>query len=392
MSNHKEIKYKVSLNEAKEILFKSAHPVEKKEIIDVSLSLYRVIAEDVISDIDVPPFDISSKDGYAVNINGGSLGLSIPFKEIAEKEDEIKPRECIWVETGRRITQGANGVVPAEMVKKVNNNVFFTRHIQLGKNIFKKAVFLKRGEIILRKGTLIDERKIGLFPFLGEKEIEVYKKVKIGIISIGKNITKRNDINWVILKSLIENNGGRVIWVKRVKSCDEFISIFRDEKNLDFIVSSGGVSKGREDFVFAAISKIGTPIFHGVRIKPGKPLCFGKINETPILSLSGNPTPCLITAYIFLVPLLRKMAHLPFKTEAEQLKVGASLNIKKIGKEGVKILPIKIENGLVLFSNIPFCFNSIMGLKDTMGLAIIDEGVEEIRKGSNVKVFKFNKY
>ncbi|MDO9576046.1 MAG: molybdopterin-binding protein, partial [bacterium] len=263
---------------------------------------------------------------------------------------------------------------------------------QLGENFFKKAVFIKRGEIILRKGTLIDERKIGIFPLLEKKKVKVYKKPKIGVVSIGKNIAERNDINWVILKSLIENNGGRVIWVKRVKSCDEFISIFRDEKNLDFIVSSGGVSKGREDFVFAAISKIGTPIFHGVKIKPGKPLCFGKINETPILSLSGNPTPCLITAYLFLVPSLRKMAHLPFETEVERLKAGASLNIKKIGKGGVKILPIKIKNGLVLFPNIPFCFSSIMGLKDTMGLAIIDEGVEEIRKGSNVKVFKFKKY
>ena len=392
MSNSKGTKHGIPLNEAKEVLFKSVHVIEKKETIDVSLSLYRVVAEDVILNIDIPHFDVSSKDGYAINLSDRGLNLSIPFREVSEKKEKIESGECRWVETGGKIPKGADRVVPVEMTKKANNNILFTSYIQLGGNIFKKASFIKKGKIILEKGTFIDERKIGIFPLLGKKRIKVYKKPKIGVISTGKNITERNDINCVILKSLIESNGGKVTWIKRAKSRDEFVSICRGESDLDLIVSSGGTSKGREDFVSDAISELDTLFFHGVQIKPGKPLCFGEINGIPILSLSGNSTPCLVTAYIFLIPLIRKMVHLPFEIEVKRLKTGASLSIKKMGKEGTKILPIKIENRLVLFPNFPFCFSSIVGVKDAMGLAIIDEGVEKIKKGSDIKILKFKKF
>ena len=292
--------------EARKKILEVVKPVKETEKIDIDKSIGRVTSKEIKSDMDYPKYDKSMRDGYAIRKK--DLKNTKEFKEV--KKDHITENEAKWVGTGKKMPEGADTLVMVEETNKKDQKIIIKPKELPKTNIIPKGSTIKKGKKIISKNTQINELNIGALPTIEKTKIKVYKKSEIGIIATGKEITDKNDVNTRTITGIINQNNGKTTNTRiedDIKKLEEQIQKYKD---LDLIITIGGTSKGRKDITEQAIKNTGTLIFNQVQTKPGKTFTFGKINKTPILSLSGTPTPSLIQTYTYLRPALRKLNHL----------------------------------------------------------------------------------
>lgn len=302
-------------------------PLSRTEHVALSAADGRVVAHDVVSPLDVPPFDRAAMDGYAVrsaDLSGaGARPLTCVGRVFTGEvfAEALAPGECIEIATGAPVPAGANAVVMVEDTDRSDALVTFRAAVTPGQNIGRRAADIRIGDAVVSRGQVLTPSRIGALAATGHTSVEVLARPSVAILSTGNEVVEPGqplapgqvyDINRFTLESVVRRHGGIAIALPATgDSIDELKRMLDTASANDLIVFSGGSSVGERDLVRDVIAARGQMLFHGIAVKPGKPTAFARIGASLFLGMPGNPTSCLSNAYILLVPILRQLAGLP---------------------------------------------------------------------------------
>ncbi|MBL4625544.1 MAG: molybdopterin molybdotransferase MoeA [Flavobacteriales bacterium] len=312
----------VSVDEAIQLV-KSNLPVRTHEVGFLRKSLHSILAEDVVSEINMPPFNQSSMDGYAVNYSS-EVGTYSVVGEISAGEGgegfKLKTGEAVRIFTGAIVPVGANTVVQQEIVIRKKEKISFTQPIKMGSNIRLMGEQTQVGQIAMKKGECLTPAAIGFLSGLGIIEASVYTKPMVSILATGDELVqpgmelpegKVYESNAIMLKAAIEQSGYNCIDSVTVKDTYGATKAAIEKLLLttDVLLISGGISVGDYDFVGRALIEIGVKeVFYKVKQKPGKPLFFGRYQNKLVFALPGNPAAALSCFYIYVLIALGIMS------------------------------------------------------------------------------------
>ena len=306
--------------QAKQIILENLQQ-PKPIYIDILSSLGCVLAEDVKAPLDMPLFDNSAMDGYAVVCDCDGDRFKIVGESYAGNPflGSVREGEAVYVGTGGRIPNGANAVVKVEDAD-VHPNGFITvkKKIKVGENIRKRGEEVKAGEIIIKKGSYITPIVVSYLAQFGIEEVKVYKKPSVSVITTGDEIVEPGskleegkifDSNSFFLRTILQKLGFPFQFLGTVKDVEkELVSKIEQSfiSESDFILITGGVSVGERDIVKDVVEQRAERIFWKVSQKPGKPLYFARSQDKLIFGLPGNPVSCVICFFIYVLPALFK--------------------------------------------------------------------------------------
>jgi putative molybdopterin biosynthesis protein len=301
-------------------------------------ALGRVLAGDVIAPVDAPPFDRSNVDGFAVRA-ADTLGasdsaprrLALNGEVIAcgvEPAIEVTPGSATTVATGGVIPRGADAVVMIEhtdLIEAANGPAIDVRRaVTSGQFISYAGSDIARGETLLRKGTRIGSREIGMLAACGLAHVEVVRRPRLAVLSTGDELVQPGaplkpagvyDSNGAIIAAAVTEAGGEPVPFGAFPDDTMALELaMRTALDVcDMVVLSGGTSKGAGDLSHRVVSRLGPPgiLVHGVALKPGKPLCLAVIGDKPLIVLPGFPTSAIFTFHAFVAPVIRARAGLP---------------------------------------------------------------------------------
>ena len=309
----------IHVDDALERILNSVSSTEK---ISIELSKARgfVLAEDLASPIHMPPFDQSAMDGYAIHeTNSDSYQI---IDEIQAGDDassvELKPGEAIRIFTGAMVPSSATTVVKQEITSRQGDQLSFTEPFPSGANIRSAGEQIRKGDLALAAGTLLNPASIGFLAMLGIEKVQVYRKPKIALLITGNELIPAG--NTLKPGQIYESNSATLLaaldelnipaTVARVEDSYEKTSqkIQSLLQACDVLISTGGISVGDYDFVGKALLENGvSEIFYKVRHKPGKPLFYGTSDSCKVFALPGNPASALAVLYLYVFPALQKM-------------------------------------------------------------------------------------
>ncbi len=311
---------------------------------DVALSdgLGRVLAADVVAPLDVPGFDRSNVDGFAVRAED-TFGASEAAPRFLRLNEEllstgIEPRRTVQpgtattIATGAIVPRGADAVVMIEYTDSDPGRLTVRRPVAPGANVTFAGTDIGRGETVLRRGELLTSRETGVLAALGVARVSVVRRPRVAIVSTGDEIIPPGapmrpglvyDSNATILADAVRELGGEPVALGIVPDVHERLeATLRRALACDLVLLSGGTSKGAGDLSYRAIARLGEPgiIAHGVALKPGKPLCLAAVRHdsrtVPIAILPGFPTSAVFTFHEFIAPVIRRLAGRPDDTGA----------------------------------------------------------------------------
>ncbi|HOV90765.1 MAG TPA: molybdopterin molybdotransferase MoeA [Syntrophorhabdaceae bacterium] len=385
--------------------------IPKTDIAGVEDALNRVLAEDVISPEDIPPFSRSLVDGFAViakdthgakETNPRFVYLKGEIK-IGENADlAIEDGECVRVSTGSMLPEGADSVVMQEYTRNLLDVIEITKVVHYGENICFRGDDFKKGDRILGAGKRLNYFDLGILSSIGKSNVLVFRKPTIGIVSTGDEIVaidgvpgsgQIRDINRYTLGGLFRKEGFQVIHAgiarDDVKEISEKIVLLKDK--VDIILISGGSSKGEKDYIIDSIETLGgNVLFHGINIKPGKPTIFASLWGKPLFGLPGHPGSCIMVAIRFVLPLLKNMEGEKDQTLKASISGVLTMNIpSNIGvEECVDVVIEKKDEGI--FITPVFAKSSVISaFTKSSGFVVIPDEKEGYEKGEEVEVYFF---
>ena len=392
-----------SLEEAKKIIFSLVKEKENEKL-RLENALNRVLAQNIVAKIDVPHFKKSAMDGFAVmaedtfgasNTNPKELTIigRIKIGQVAKKE--LKSNQCVEIATGAPLAKNADAVLMVEYCEKVDNKIILYKAVTPGENVIDVGSDIKKGSLLLKKGTVLGPRFIGLLASQGIKEILVKKSPKIAYFSTGNEILP---IDGQLEEGKIYDiNSFTIIGSIKEQGCDAlFLGILEDDKELikqkigealemaDFLLLSGGSSLGEEDLTAEAVKELGEVLVHGIAIKPGKPVLIGKVKNKLILGLAGYPASALSNFYILVLPMIDRMLGAKRKPRIVKGKITKKI-VSTIGR--YEFLPVRINEDRAI--PIQKGSSAIASLADADGFIEIDENTEVLEKGAEVEIKLF---
>ncbi len=301
------------------------------ETIDIEDSYGRILAEDIYSPEDLPGFDRSTVDGYALISEDtfGAKETSPAYLQVkgdilmgVEVNIEITRGECLRVPTGGMLPSGADAVIMFEHTQRVKEDMIeVCKSLSKYENVILHDEDIKKGELVLPKGRPLRSQEVGALAGLGITRLKVYKRPTVSIISTGDEIVPATspakkgqvrDINSFTLDGLIRQCGA--ITIKQGIFMDEYEplkAVFTKAlSESDLVLISGGTSAGIKDMTARIINETGQPgvLFHGVSIKPGKPLIGGIVNHKPVFGLPGHPAAIFVSFDTFISPVLKRLS------------------------------------------------------------------------------------
>ena len=318
----------------------------------------KVLADNISSPIDMPPFSQSAMDGYA--IRGNSSG---EFRIIGESKAGDAPQfhldegEAVRIFTGAMVPENADTVVIQEHVEVKYNKLSIIKFPSTGANIRLKGEQFQKGSPVLNKGTVLNESGIALLAGLGINKVKVFDTPKIAIIVTGDELQKPGTVlkpgkifesNSFMLKAALKRNKFRDVHHYKVR--DNILETKETIRSAlaenDVLLLSGGISVGEYDFVREALFANGVEeIFYKVNQKPGKPLWFGKKEDKRVFGLPGNPAASLVCFYVYVLPALRRQKG--FKN-VDLKKASAILSRPAENKSGKSLfLKAKVQDGRI---------------------------------------------
>ena len=361
----------IPISEALKIIERETRSL-KTETIDLENSIGRVLAENVVADMDLPPFDRSQMDGFAVKSKETKITpakLKIIGESAAGKgfDGVIKPGEAVRIMTGARVPEGADAVQKIELTKETGGFIEILETTKAAQNINGFASEIKKGAKIFGQGEPINGQMIAAIASFGYAKIKVFRQPRVSVLSTGSEIvnvseTPRKDqirnSNSIMLKIFVEKAGAatKVLPLVRddLKALEKTIKTA--SRNCDVLIISGGVSVGDYDYTKPALRNAGAEIFfEKVSLKPGKPTVFAKLNKTLIFGLPGNPVSSAVTFHLFARPAILRMQS----ATDSRLKKGFAVVADKIkaAKERDSVLPALVvadEKGKLIIESLRF--------------------------------------
>ena len=292
-----------------------------KEIIPLSEAIGRVLSKDVICVKNLPAFNNSAMDGFAIKFSDAGKTLKINQTIFAgdKVEASLSQNECYKIMTGAKVPNDVDTIIPIENCFDVTqNSVKIPENLKKGANLRLEGEEQKVGEIILKKGEILTASKIAILASQGIVVVEVYKKISIAVLSTGNELKEPwqeassdeiYNCNSSLIVSLLKEKGFEATYCGVIPdNLEESKAFIKSLKNYDVIISTGGISMGDADFVGEAFLQNGLEVaFHGVNIKPGRPIMMGKMQNTVVICLPGNPLTAMVNIYLFTLPMLKKL-------------------------------------------------------------------------------------
>jgi molybdenum cofactor synthesis domain-containing protein len=399
------LKQLISCDEALKRIQESIMPIERTETISIENALGRVLTEDLVANMSVPPFDRAAMDGYAVKAKD-TYGASkskprtlILVQTLHAGESSTKTLgsgECIQVATGSQIPKGADAVVMVEITERNDSSVSILEPVRLEENISPKGEDIEKGQVILKGGEPLSPAKVGVLAALGKKEVGVYAKPRVAIVPTGTEIKEVGsvlgegqvyDVNSYTLTVVVDKNGAIPARIRAVPDeVEELRRVIKKLVDFDMIVFSGGSSVGERDLLSEVIQGLGEVIFHGIQIKPGKPTLFALMDEKPVFGMPGYPTSCLNNAYLLLVPAIRHMARLPPRIE-RTVRVPLAERLVS-SSDRTQFVTVRVGSGQAypVFKH----SGAITSMSEADGYIILPTSANVIEKGQEVTVFLFD--
>jgi len=321
----------IALEEARAIIEHALQPIDRTEVLPLQQANGRVLAQDVVSTVDVPPFSRAAMDGYAVRAEdtaGASRTTARTLRRIETiytgqvPQKRVGQGECAEIATGAPMPDGADAVVMVEETD-IDDRGAVSIFVEATprQNIGRQGADIQKGQHVLQPGTLLNASRLGSIAALGLTEITVYEKPRVAILSTGNEIVDPGqplapgqiyDINRVTVSGVVTDNGGIPIpYRTAADTIDDLSRAVEECLEQDVMVFSGGSSVGERDLILDVVASKGEMLFHGIAVKPGKPTAFGRIKGRLFFGMPGYPTSCLSNSYILLAPALRRLARLP---------------------------------------------------------------------------------
>lgn len=385
----------ISVEEALQFI-DTAEYNNKTETIGLSQALNRILAEDIISPINMPPFRQSAMDGYAIKYSTNNQYKVIEESKAGDSiTTSIKEGEAFRIFTGAMVPEGADTVVIQEHVERNDQSIIIQKQPKPNANVRPVGEQVHKGDLVLKKGQKLTEATIGFLAGLGIENVLVYTFPRVSILVTGNELQtpgkplepgKIYESNAIMLKMALNNLGIFDINIYKTKDTLESTqnTISKALIDCDVLLISGGISVGDYDFVKASLEANSVKeIFYKVWQKPGKPLWFGKKDNQFVYGLPGNPASALTSFYVYVLPLLKKMmgykvTHLKrvkaLLNEEFQNKHGKGLYLKSnLNDEGI----VEILHGQQ--SSMLHSFAS------SNALVYVPSNVEIIKKGDSVE-------
>ncbi|MDH5437731.1 MAG: molybdopterin molybdotransferase MoeA [Candidatus Bathyarchaeota archaeon] len=284
-------------------------------------ALRRVSAEDFVAKIDLPPFDRSAVDGYAVRAEDTFEASQFSPKALKVTEgDRIGKKDTRPLWTGNPLPKGADAVVMLEHTKRVQDRIEVWTPVTPGKNVSKRGEDVQRGQVAVEAGTRLQSHHLGLLAALGATRVSVVEKPKVAVLSTGDELVEPSrkskpnqivDVNRLILSCMCLELGAEPLdlGIARDNVNEIRVKVEEGVKRADVTITTGGTSVGYADLVPAAVNQIGKPgvVAHGIAMRPGMPTALAILHGKPILILSGNPVAAMIGFEVFARPILFRL-------------------------------------------------------------------------------------
>lgn len=335
----------LNVNDAINRMTGSVKKIQNTETVSLREALNRVLAKEVISTINVPPYANSAMDGYAFNSvdlpSSGEKTVTMIGKSFAgiPFEGEVKLGECIRIMTGAPLANGTDAVVMQEQVQADGNSITIKSGHCKNENIRQIGEDIKDGDVVLNVGQHLTPAELGVLASLGEAEVSVYKKLRVAFFSTGDELRNVDealeegqiyDSNRYTIFGMLSNLGVELIDMGIIPDDRAAVekAFFEASEKADAIMTSGGVSVGEADFVKETLDKLGKVDFWKIAMKPGKPLAFGFVNDAVFFGLPGNPVSVMATFYQFALPTLKTMMGLNV-TKPAVVQVPCNTDLRK---------------------------------------------------------------
>jgi molybdopterin molybdotransferase len=395
----------LSVSKTLEIINKLLIKSEKEDIFLIDGNS-RVLAQDIIVNVAVPPFNRSAMDGYAVISE--DLANASPSKPIyLNVIDEIGAGNisnhilisgnAIRIATGAQMPIGSDAVVMEENVHFQDEKIKITSSVSFNQDVSMKGEDLKEGEVILLEGQILGPHHLAVIASAGHNKIKVFKQPKIGVIITGNELEDPSadlnpgmiiNSNKYALKGVIEDS----MAISNIKNCqDNREKLIKEVKNnidqYDAVITTGGTAISKGDLIVEIVEELGEVPVHGVSIKPGKPFGFGIIKQKPIFMLSGYPVAVAVQYDILVRDFILKMQNINNKFDSIKAIAGADIrsSIDKYNviraeykEDEMTVYPIRTKAGInksILISN---CY------------IIAEEGIGKIKKGDDCMILKYS--
>ncbi|MFX0027005.1 MAG: gephyrin-like molybdotransferase Glp [Candidatus Hermodarchaeota archaeon] len=396
------------LNEALNILFSKIQLSSSGEI-EIEDALNRILADDIISKMDIPPFDRSAMDGYAIKAED-SFGASpknpkkiklVGTIEIGEYPRlRINRNEGIRISTGAPIPEGSNAVIKIEDTEIDKDIVNLYTSLVPGKNVSKRGEDLKIGTKILSGGVELKAEHIALLCSLGFNKVIVRTKPEISIFSSGNELIEPGEplkpgkiynSNTLMISALVNLYGGTVIRSETVKDDKESIKkkLFEASKDSQIIIFTGGTSVGTKDYLPGIIEELGFILTHGVAQRPGSPALIGFLNGTLTFCLPGTPVAAYVSFLRITGPSIRKMLGCLILDPRISIKAKIARDIPVSSLGFLHYLRVKLEKHNEEIIAVPVKLRGsgvISSLTSSDGIVEILPHQEGLKKGENVIV------
>lgn len=373
----------------------------------------RVLAADIVASEDLPGFDRSTVDGYAVraaDTAGATPAAPVELRLVGEvRMGEpagcmVGPGETVWIPTGGMLPGGADAVVMLEDVDRSDRTVAVRVPARPGQNVMRRDEDVSRGEVAVRQGTRLRPQEVGLLAALGAVEVEVYQRPTVAILATGDEVVPPDrppgpgqvrDANTYALSALVQQAGGVPYPLGIVEDSLERLldALAQARSGADLVLVSGGSSVGTKDVVARAVDLLGKPgvVVHGVRIKPGKPTLLAVVDGTPVVGLPGHPVSAMVIFDVFVRDLLCGLAG-----ERPRARFGRTVRARvdrSVSSAGIREDHIRVsleDRGGTLWA-VPILGKS--GVITTMtradGVIVVPVGQDRVPEGAEVEVRLF---
>ncbi|HXM83043.1 MAG TPA: gephyrin-like molybdotransferase Glp [Burkholderiales bacterium] len=365
------------VDKAREAIRSCLSPIRDIEKIKIRYALGRVLAEEIVPQINVPAHDNSAMDGYAVrfsDLEGEERALSEAGTALAGKpfSGKVAAGECVRVMTGAVMPEGTDTVVIQEAVRVEDGKVFIPKGQKAGQNVRSAGEDLKVGVPVLASGKLLRPAELGLIASLGIGEVQVKRRLRVAFFSTGDELASVGttlkpgeiyDSNRYTLHGMLSRLGVEITDFGVVRDDPEKLEMAfaRAAAAADAVITTGGVSVGEADFTKQLMAKVGEVLFWKIAMRPGRPMAFGKINNAYLFGLPGNPVAVMVTFYEFVrdallhlsgrtddyaVPTLKaisseKLRKVPGRTEYQRgilFREGREWKVRTTGQQGSGVL------------------------------------------------------
>jgi len=395
------------LRQILDFIEKRSSIISKTEIIKLLDAEDKILAENIYSKIDLPPFKNSAVDGYALlkkDLNKSQKKINKSRVAAGDTSThKIKDGEVIRIFTGAKMPSNSNTVVMQENTKIIDDKLFLVKVPSYGDNCRHKGEDVSKGNLVLKKGSKIDNKNLNLIAAIGYNKVKVYCKIKVGFCTSGNELVKPttklknskiNNSNYYLLNSLLNKNyitkkflGNLPDKANNIKN-----KLLSEVSKFNIIITTGGASVGDEDHLINTLKNNGEIFFWRAAIKPGRPIAIGMIKNTYIVCLPGNPVSVQLLFAFIVKPLIFKLIGSPIlNIKSEKIKTNFSMIKKTKRLEWLRVSKKLIKNEYVITKHPKQGSGMISSISYSDGVVEIPEDISVIKKGDVFDYYDFDK-